>query len=245
LKISTVFHSLPGSGSGPLGYDDDPTTKEVISLGDMTIVAPTPTADYWTISFDIDSFSLVVPHSNSLNAPLPIKLDKISAVNLGATNRVNWNTLSEQTGDIFEVERSKNGQSFKKVGSIAANGYAAHYHFLDNDPFDGVNYYRLKLVNTDGSIAYSTVVSATVSNTDFNVEAYPNPVSSSLTVRVKGSISGKGVITLTDATGRLITTKEVEANGVVSLDMQHLAQGLYMVKYQDDVHSQIIKVDKK
>jgi len=240
----TVFHSEAGSGAGPLGYDDDPATKEVITLTDMTIVAPTVSADYWSITFDIDSFSLVVPHSNVDDAPLPIKMENISAVNVGASNRVDWNTLAEHDGDMFEIERSQNGQQFTKIDEMKANGFASRYNFLDNQPFNGINYYRLKLVNNDGSRAYSKIVHATVATTGFQVDAYPNPVSHNLNVKVKGAINGKGTVTLTDATGRLISTQDVDANGMVTINMQHLAQGLYMVKYQDDVNTQTIKVDK-
>lgn len=240
----TVFHSTPGSGTGPLGYDDDPANKEVITFADMTIVAPTVSADYWSITFDIDSFSLVVPHSNVDDAPLPIKMENISAVNVGASNRVDWNTLAEHDGDMFEIERSQNGQQFTKIDEMKANGFASRYNFLDNQPFNGINYYRLKLVNNDGSRAYSKIVHATVATTGFQVDAYPNPVSHNLNVKVKGAINGKGTVTLTDATGRLISTQDVDANGMVTINMQHLAQGLYMVKYQDDVNTQTIKVDK-
>jgi len=241
----TVFHSLPGSGDGPFGYDNDPTKKEVIPLSEMSITAPATETGYWAVTFDLDSFSLVIPHTNAAGTALPIRLGEISAVNTGATNRVDWNTLDESDGDVFDIERSTDGRHFTRLGTINAKGSASRYSFIDTEPFEGINYYRLKIVNADGAPAYSRIVNAIVKVSGFYVNAYPNPVSSDLFVEVKGGMTGKGIIWLSDITGRTIGIHPVDASGSVTISMAHLAQGIYLVKYQDDLNSQTIRIDKK
>ncbi|MBS1740463.1 MAG: T9SS type A sorting domain-containing protein [Bacteroidetes bacterium] len=106
-----------------------------------------------------------------------------------------------------------------------------------------MNYYRLKLVNVSGVNSYSNVVTATVKSGSFTVEAYPNPVSQLLTVKAYGA-TGNGSVTITDATGKMVRVVNMD-NGQVQINMEGLAQGMYLLKYADDQHTEVIKVNKQ
>jgi hypothetical protein len=166
-------------------------------------------------------------------------------VNVGTRNRVDWNTLSEETGDWFELERSSDGANYSFLGTVQAKGQSSTYSFWDENPVNGLNHYRLKMFNKSGSFTYSKDVTAFVkSKGAFLVEAYPNPVSDQLTVRVNGSIGANAAIVITDVTGKLISETEVKGP-VTTLNMKDVAHGMYMIKYTDDDHSQTIKVNKQ
>jgi len=176
--------------------------------------------------------------------PLAIKLKDISAINQGSKNRVDWSTEAELKSDKFDLERSVDGRNYTKLATINAKGEASNYSYVDASPATGVNYYRLKLVDAAGTTVTSKVVTATVKNGAFTVEAYPNPVSHVLTVKVYGATNQNAVINVTDITGKVLKVVNV-VNAEAKVDMSGLANGIYLVKYTDNQNSQTIRVNKQ
>jgi len=178
-------------------------------------------------------------------SPLAIKLLSIAAENRGTYNRVDWKSAEELKGDVFVLERSADGENFRELATIKANGYASTYSYNDQQPVQGINYYRLKMLDAAGRTEYSQVVTATATNVNlFAVDAYPNPVKETLTVSVSGDRGENASIVITDATGKLIQTVAVNAN-TTEIKMGGLAAGMYFVKYSDSKQRQTIKVDKQ
>ena len=176
--------------------------------------------------------------------PLSIRLAEISAVNVGTRNRVNWTTAQEVKGDYFIVERSADGEKFNALATVNANGQPATYTYWDETPLPGLNHYRLKMMDAAGGVSYSKVVTATVRTGAFTVEAYPNPVSDVLTVKVYGVAGSNPTLTITDVTGKVVETITVVNNGA-SINMSGLAQGTYLLKYTDSRQTETIKVNRK
>ncbi|MEZ4988152.1 MAG: LamG-like jellyroll fold domain-containing protein [Saprospiraceae bacterium] len=80
-----------------------------------------------------------------------------------------WQTTSESGNDYFEVQRSVDGQIFKKIGRVNGAGHSQrpkNYTFTDFAPIEGVGYYRLKQFDFDGSSQYSNVVLVRLSITE-------------------------------------------------------------------------------
>lgn len=161
---------------------------------------------------------------------LPIKLSGIAAINEGNKNIINWQTVTEVVGDIFELERSKDALSFEKIATLPARGIASGYQHEDFSPFKGINFYRLKLRNIDGKISYSDVVRATVSTTENSVmKVFPNPVQSILQVNIIQPAVG-ALVTVVDVKGNIVLRKII--NGTVTkLDVSQLAAGIYFINY--------------
>jgi hypothetical protein len=209
----------------------------------LVSVTTTWTGQYWAMTIPVTGFSGFFIHTGSV--PLVIDLKDISAVNVGNRNRVDWSTASEKTGDVFVLERSADGETFSRLASINAKGAANIYSYWDENPISGVNYYRLKMSHTSGSTSYSKIVSATVKGMGaFTVEAYPNPVSDMLTVKVFGAPGNNASVNLTDVTGKLIKTVVI-ADNQAEINMTGLAQGVYLIKYSDSKQSRTIKVNKQ
>jgi len=235
----TAFHGTPGSGSGPLNYD--PATAELIIPSSIVHNAN----GYYEVTFSVGAFSGFFGTTNS-STPLPVKLVDVSAVNLGATNRVDWSTAAEADGDRFMIERSADAKAFNSLGTADAKGISgSRYSFVDANPFNGVNYYRIKVLNNDGSHFYSKVVQATVNMGKLDILAYPNPVKDELTVKANGIVNGTGNLILFDVSGRELSRTVIESNGIATFQMDHLAQGMYILKFQDDSTTQTIRVNKK
>lgn len=82
-------------------------------------------------------------------------------------SRLEWTTGREENFSVFVIERSSDGQSFFAVGQVPATGSFSEYEFVDNSPLD-VNadrtfYYRLRMVDRDGTYRYSDVQQVSLS----------------------------------------------------------------------------------
>lgn len=83
-----------------------------------------------------------------------------------------------------------------------------------------------------------------VAGDDFSIEAYPNPVINQLQVRLNGHIAGKAAMQVTDMSGKLI--RNIAADGKEQqIDMAGMAPGIYMLRYKDDSHNQVIRIIKQ
>lgn len=178
------------------------------------------------------------------STPLQISLKTIAAENAGAYNIVKWTTEKIEAGDYFELERGADARHFNFVTKIAANLKSPDYIFNDNNPLQGENFYRLKLVSKDGKSIYSKVVSATVaSGKGFDVFAYPNPTRNSVQVKVSGSENG--AVTLSDITGRVVYQSMLSGTEA-TIDLSKVADGVYFIKYTDNNSmTKTIKINKQ
>ncbi|THH37575.1 lamin tail domain-containing protein [Neolewinella litorea] len=109
-------------------------------------------------------------------ARLPVVLQSFTATSLHDAVRLDWRTTQETDNEVFVVERSKSGRSFREIGRVpAGNG---RYFFVDYAPFPGQNIYRLRQLDTDGQ---ETVFGPRLVRLDSGtVRVYPNPTSGKL-----------------------------------------------------------------
>ncbi|HEU4470634.1 MAG TPA: choice-of-anchor I family protein [Flavisolibacter sp.] len=175
---------------------------------------------------------------------LDITLAGIEARNEGSRNRLSWTTADEDPADVFEVERSRNGRSFTYMATLPARGTASSYTWFDEQPFEGRNYYRLKLKHSSGRISYSPIVSASMSTSNQLVQVYPNPVSSQLKIRLNGRQPEKALLQLVNASGIVVRTVRPTAIET-SIDMSSLPAGLYTLQYSDETGMQSVKITKQ
>ncbi|TVR80751.1 MAG: hypothetical protein EA412_04450, partial [Chitinophagaceae bacterium] len=102
---------------------------------------------------DGDAFTL----GQAQITPLPVELIAFDAVKEGTAVSVYWATATEIDSDHFIVERSANAEDYKAIEIVEAAGNSVEeifYQVKDEDPYHGVNYYRLKQVDFDGSHEY-------------------------------------------------------------------------------------------
>jgi hypothetical protein len=85
---------------------------------------------------------------------LPIELSDFRANRDGSSIVLTWTTLSEYNNSHFEIIRDY------QIGEVTAQNKPSTYTFTDEHPKSGINYYRLKQVDMDGSYTYSPIVYA-------------------------------------------------------------------------------------
>lgn len=167
---------------------------------------------------------------------LPVELLYLRGESRGSVVDLNWATASEKNSSHFTVERSGNGTDFTPIGRVAASGnsqFRVDYTFTDQDPFNGLNYYRLRAVDLDGSTEVSNTVVVMMADGGGKMLAYPNPVEDLLRVAFSATVSGTARMQVLDAMGRVVQdrTMELLQGGIaLEVDARLLASGTYMVR---------------
>lgn len=151
---------------------------------------------------------------------------------------LNWATATESENDYFQVERSNDGINFVALGQVAGSGDSQQeldYSYFDYDFQAGVNYYRLRQVDYDGTQDFSDVIAVDAGGAATALGIYPNPASGGnvnvsldngwnqerLTLDVF-SASGQHVFQLTSANGAKF-----------ELPSDRLSPGMYAVRVTD------------
>ena len=127
----------------------------------------------------------LVNYLNSYST-LPLKWISYTGQKIFNQIRLNWITANEINTHHFIVERSLDGSNFKIIKQIPAkenSGNEISYESIDDNPKNGVNYYRIKQVDKDGKFTYSKVVSVEVKNPTI-AEIFPNPIISTGTIKL-------------------------------------------------------------
>ena len=213
-------------GTGAIGTD---------AAGSIVGSSRVHNRDYTTTATSSTSDAAFFSKSNNILTPLPIALLDFKANKHNETQAlISWSTSSEYNSSHFEVETSINGQTWRKIGEVKAQGVSyelSNYQLIHPNPALGVNYYRLNLVDLDGSADYSKIRSllfGNVTSTLANVVVFPNPSNGMLNI---SSSSKTYNYTLTDMHGKIIHSfNNTLENSDFQLDLSIYANGVYFIK---------------
>jgi hypothetical protein len=171
----------------------------------------------------------------SITTPLPVTLisftvQKKEAGVEPASAWLQWTTSSETNSDHFEIERSQSGKNWNKIGTIGSAGESAvqiKYSFEDMKPLSSENLYRLRMIDKDGTFAYSRILSVKFEGIGTNLSVYPNPSTDRLIVPDHKTVSE---IVMSNLNGNTVYKSSSFAGGSGLIDVISLAKGLYIVK---------------
>lgn len=147
---------------------------------------------------------------------------------------LNWETASEANNSGFEIERSADGRHWKTIGFVAAAAQedtsmrSENYAFIDAEPLDGANYYRLKQVDFDGAFVYSVVRMLLFTEQGNAWHIYPNPAQDKVTV---SGLHPNQTIQLFDIYGSALPIPTIVVrNNKAAIDLSKVTPGIYYVK---------------
>ena len=180
---------------------------------------------------------------------LPVKLTGFIARSEGKKVKIEWSTTSEQNNDRFEIQRSADGLTWETIDKVKGRGStvtATDYSAYDNNPFSGMNYYRLQQFDQDEKSSFSDIQSIRMTATGLVVSLSPNPTNSVIAFTLQNALVVKVFATLSDASGKIIhrqTFNDVQVNTMNKLSLQHLpAPGVYILKLEGAGLSKSLKV---
>jgi len=171
-------------------------------------------------------------------APLPVTFKTIKAYQQEAAIAVDWKVENEMNIAKYEVEKSSDGINFKKVTTTAAAGSAGVstvYNWLDQEPFTGNNFYRVRSIDTDGKFAYTSTVLVKISQFVPSIRVYPNPVTDNVIgTEFKNMSSGLYSVKLLNSTGQTLLIKTINHTAGSSIHAvqpdQKLVSGFYQME---------------
>ncbi len=209
LNITTDPISSPGTYS---------VVVKANSLSGVTVCTAVPTAASVTV-----------------NGTLPVELINFYGKWNNDQVVVSWKTATELNTDFFIVERSNNAINFMSIGTKDAVGnstYENNYSLIDQSPLSGVNYYRLKILDVDGRVQYSSVLRLW-KKMGIKLEASPNPFQSKINVQMTVTNKVEGLVRILDQNGRVVHSSyrllESGTNNIIINGLERLSSGTYLL----------------
>ncbi|MCW5900382.1 MAG: hypothetical protein KIT10_14035 [Flavobacteriales bacterium] len=163
---------------------------------------------------------------------LPVELAYFTGHASGPANVLLWATASEENTHYFSVERSADGENFTGMQMVDAAGHSMetrHYRFDDQMPLAGTSYYRLRIVDHDGSMKLTDIVAIDRIGGG-GVVVWPNPaLDGTVYAALPQHLPLPADLLVRDLAGRLVRTLRVTSHaGPVAIE--GLASGSYLLE---------------
>lgn len=164
-------------------------------------------------------------------APLPVTLESFTGeLTSRSESRLDWKVSSAMKFSHFDVERSTDGIHFSKLQTVNFKGRGTYQSFDRTiATLQEKVYYRLNLVDQDGTSKHSNVVALQLKGAQDVISLFPNPAGSEVTIK---GLSGECIVDIYSIEGRLTLHSKVNGN-LVRLNVSTLAEGSYIVNITD------------
>jgi hypothetical protein len=154
-----------------------------------------------------------------------------------STNKLNWKVMLEKDMDHYLIQKSADATNFVNIGMLKANNFIgkSNYDFYDKEATTKVNYYRLKMVNKNGSHKLSKVIAVNNDGeTRFEInKVFPNPTRSVIYASVNVPSDGIVEFEIMDVMGRQVYKSEQTVNfgqNLLKADLESFQKGIYYIK---------------
>ena len=169
-------------------------------------------------------------------APLYVSDIKVKASVKARVAVIDWSVATEKDVKSYTVEHSTTAADFKAINTTAAkNSNNSNYSYTDNSAVNGNNYYRIKAINVDGSVQYSSIVKVAIGDKKEGMSIYPNPiVGKTMNVQLSNIAAGTYSLSMINASGQQVMEQSLQhAGGSVTSTVQlpaTVASGIYQLR---------------
>ena len=185
------------------------------------------------------------------NEPVPVELISFTAISNNSTVNLNWTTATELNNSGFEVQRKSKNSDWNPIGFIKGYGTTTtqnDYSYTDQSPLSGINIYRLKQIDYDGTFDYSSEVEMEIVPAEYVLQQnYPNPFNPTTTINFNIPKEDFVNVTIFNSLGEEVATllDGVMSAGSHSLtfDANGFASCLYILKMTSGSYSNTIKMN--
>ncbi len=173
---------------------------------------------FWEIEYDYVDDEVKIRVATSV---VPVELVRFEATRIGDYHQLTWETANELNFSHFDIQYSLDNQVWGSIGEINSKGsrvsgdtYSFKYYPIKEQ---NIHYYRLNMIDYDGSHEYSHIRSLKESK-DSKIKVFPNPVRGML------QIEGIRNYTLINSIGEVIAS-----GNSTTLDVSNYPNGMYYV----------------
>lgn len=185
----------------------------------------------------------------TIGSPMSVQLLKFSAkANLDQTVSLDWSTATETNNSHFDIQRSKDGQTWEKIGTVKGVGNSTtqqDYAFLDKNPHEGENMYRLKQVDFSGKHEYSSIETVDIQIGEDQI-LFQNPIKATLNIQYIANSDKTIQLKLYTAQGQLIEQLEqkvLQGEQYFNWSLGHLPHGIYFLE-NPEISNRTFKIIK-
>jgi len=166
------------------------------------------------------------------NGALPVSITGLKAFQQNAGVQVEWKTVNETNMAAYEVEKSVDGAVFSKAGKVAATG-SSTYNWYDASPVNGSNYYRIKLLDKNGTFNYTQVVNVKIGGIKNTFTIVGNPVKNRVVaLQMENVEKGSYTVQVFNNLGQTIASKTINHAGgsaTETIALGNAAAGTYQL----------------
>lgn len=247
----TTVIDLVGYGGTASGYETMPAPA--ITSKKCLVRINNGCTDINDNSLDFTALTSYVPHNSASPASkcdvLPVKLQSFSATISKNEVTLHWRTVSELMNNSFVIEKSIDANNgFVTVGFIKSKGSISGslYEYVVTINSLEKEYFRLKFVDNDGSIAYSNVVSGFSNKAKAEgFRLYPNPMINNLTINYPSAENGSTITISSFIGGVMIIKKLPIASKSISIDVSKLPNSVYYILLENNGLKSVSKFVKE
>ncbi len=174
------------------------------------------------------------------SSALPVELTSFEASVKDNTVKLLWETTTEVNNYGFEVERSNDNIIFSKIGFVSGHGNTnsiKKYFFEQTNLENGIYYFRLKQMDSDGGSSFSNTIQVMVNHIPNNFslnQNYPNPFNPTTQIRWQSPVSGWQTLKVYDVLGNEVAALVDEFRDAgfyeINFDASQLSSGVYIYK---------------
>jgi alpha-L-arabinofuranosidase len=241
--ISNFVSSFAGSRwelKGTSANDKFPSYTKLINITTPSQVS----------SITVPANSVTVLYLQDVST-LPLQVSTFNGSRLNSHNTLYWKVEGEENTERYEVERSFNGNHFSLIGTLVKNELKNGEYKLTDYESNSFQYlwYRLRIVNSDGSTVYSKTIKLTTAGTEkFSFTIAPNPVKGDIHLQITSDYAKDAAVIITDYTGRVIlNTSIILRAGNSSIHLPgtgKIEQGVYTITIRHGLTAQSTKFSK-
>ncbi len=169
--------------------------------------------------------------------PLPVTLTRFTAKPFNGQVNLYWNTAAEYNVKSIMIERSTDGTGFSRLTEVSPKGSmnaGANYSSTDPYPFSGTSFYRLKIIDLDGSTSYSAILRIEMPGKAIAIsQVYPNPVKDNITLQIQSDKNREVQLLVFDMSGKKLMANDINLKKGVNdtyIRFAGFSNGAYIIR---------------
>lgn len=256
LGVSKFTHTDLSKENGTV-EDNNGGIWNFIPQGAVTIV---PFDNGYYAEFEVTNFSEFWLNNGGLDGvtPLPVTLVGFTGQRMGNNALLQWQVMDEVNVLQYDLEVARSAEDlqagrFIKIGQLVSRGNSAslqQYSFTDTEADKrGIRYYRLKMIDKNGSFNYSPVRPVIFAD-PITWQVYPNPSTGIFHITYQLNTSEQLEAQLYDSKGRLVQQHTKEGTGgwqkfTIDLSGPTYANGVYLLNIKTGEQQRSFKLYKQ
>ena len=170
--------------------------------------------------------------NDSCGSPVPVNFTDFSGYSDGDRNILKWITAMETNNESYTIQRSEDNRKYENIGMVTGSGNSTErrqYDFIDDNPPVGLNYYRLKQTDFDGTSTLSNVISIFTGD-DQSITLSPNPAVNDLNIVLNGTFDENIQLTIINVLGQKVYERAIttdKSNTKISVSTGNFTGGVY------------------